>query len=305
MIASAELLSHFERCCRAGYWSRDWRRHKMSPTEMLSTAVRRALIEDDPDPGERAGEHMVTLAAARGLDVDSSINLYRCAINHAAIANIVVTAIRQNGERWIPSVPLDGWDSSVMMSPDGRYLRRFLAVSHWSADRAFYEKHSWYALGEIAHYKIPMQLVVAVLGPISAGRRHSHWSKALLHPYGSELRFRLRKRAKVEGFTETWRPVYREEHDEIERSKWLSAMMADDVLDESLFVVDLPVPEEAACREIRELARRQLDALNAITSLPEKQLSTCHNPIMPCAFRASCWAEPESTPEYGDYDRIS
>src|SRR5262245_53033097 len=94
-VSSAELLSAFESCNRRGYWSQSWVRHRQLPMEMFHAAVRQALLETAPDPGENAGELMMTLAAERGLDVSDSINLYRCARNHAAAADIIVTAIRQ------------------------------------------------------------------------------------------------------------------------------------------------------------------------------------------------------------------
>jgi len=303
VISSAELISNFEHCQREGYWSQHWHLHRMSPTDMFNTAVRQALLETAPDVGENAGELMMTLAADRGLDVSDSINLYRCARNHAAAADIIVTAIRQQNDAWTVLPPVNGWTPSAYVDPCGGHLRRFLAVSSWHEEREFYERHSWFCLGEIAHYRMPMQMVIAILGPLSGGRRHGHFSKALLHPQGSELRFRPRRRATIDGgFRETWRPVYREDHDEIERQKWLQAMYDDEVLQETLFVVNIPVPEETQLATIRDLASRQLERLAVVTDLPEKQLSTCHNPIAPCPFRQCCWSDPEGGPEAGGYD---
>jgi hypothetical protein len=302
VISSAELLSNFEHCQRWGHWSQSWERHRMRPLEMLHSAVRQALIEDCKDPGESAGEIVMTLAADRGLDISLSHNLYRCGINHACIADLIVTRLRQDGGRWIVPCSDERWTTSALVSPEGTHLRRFLAVTYWSEDREFFEKHSWYSLGEIAHYELPMQLVIAVLGPVNGGRRHGHWSKAIMHPQRSELRFRLRRRAKVEGFKETWLPIWREEHDEISREKWLASMAMDEVLQQSLFVLDIPVPERPRLIQMRDMAARQLERLQKIRRLPEKQLSTCHNPLHPCPFRACCWSDPGSGPEEGGYD---
>jgi hypothetical protein len=305
MISSAELLSNFEHCERWGYWSLSWQRHRMTPMQMFHEAVRLALVEDVPDPGEAAGEHFMTLARDRGLDITDSINTYRCAINHAAAADLVVTALRKNNRPWL-ELPnrVNGWKASSMMDADGALLRRFLAVSSWNEDREFFEKHSWYVLGDIAHYMMPMQLVVCVLGPMSGGRRRGPWSKAQLHPHHSELRFRVRRRRSLENFKETWLPIYREEHDEIDREKWLACMAQDEVLQESLFVMHIPVPETSRLDAIRELAERQLARAMLTGHIPDKQLSTCHNPIAPCPFRACCWNDPEQGPEAGGYDRI-
>jgi hypothetical protein len=316
VISTAELLTNFEHCNRWGYWSRSWERHRLTPMDMFHEAVRTALVEDTPDPGEAAGENFMMLARDRGLEISDSINLYRCAKNHSAIADIVTTAIRRNGEDayWTSPESPEGWTTSALMNPEGTRIRQFLAVSTWSEDREFYEKHSWFCLGEIAHWRMPMELVVAVLGPMSGGRRTGPWSKAQIHPQRSELRFRIRRRRSTEGFRDTWLPVYREDHDEIGRDKWLAAMLVDEVLQQSLFVVPVPVPEEPRLTQIRDLAARQLQRLDDILPgklytgpphVPEKQLSTCHNPIAPCPFRACCWSDPESLPEAGGYDSIS
>jgi hypothetical protein len=306
MISSAELLSNFEHCQRWGYYSQHWRKHRMSSLEMFNTAVRQALIEDRPDPGENAGEIMMTMARDRGLELTDSINTYRCAINHAAAADLVVTAIREKNQEVWRSLPnkVNGWWASGMMDPSGNFLRRFIAVSSWNEDREFYEKHSWYVLGDVAHYMMPMQLVVAVMGSMQSGRRHGYWSKGLLHPHWNQVRFKLRRRSRVEGFVDSWQTCFREDHDEISREKWLQGMIEDEVLQQSLFVIKIPVPEETALDKIRSLATRQLERLRALSDLPEKQLTTCHNPLAPCPFRACCWSEPESKPEDSGYDPV-
>jgi hypothetical protein len=117
----------------------------------------------------------------------------------------------------------------------------------------------------------------------------------------------------VEGFKDSWQPVYREEHDEIPRDRWLQSMRDDDVFSDALFVVNVPVPEAPQIQIIRDLAQRQLQRLDDILPgklytgpphIPEKQLTTCRNPLHPCPFRACCWSDPESKPEDGGYDRI-
>lgn len=273
----------------------------MSPLQMLHEAVRLALTEPAEDIGINAGEHYVTLASERGLDLTDSVNTYRCAINHAAIADIVVSAIHPD-RTWDVPQALPSWNSSCLIA--GGFLRRFVAVSHWNDDRLLYESRSWYCLGELAHYRLPMQLIVANVGHMSGGRRTGYWSKALLHPQRSSLRFRRRARSSIEGFKESWSPVYREEHDEIDREKWLQAMLDDGVLQESLFVVNIPVPPETECRKIQELATRQLQRLHSLKDLPDQQLSTCFDPLSPCPFRSCCHGEQEQGPEMGGFDRM-
>lgn len=197
------------------------------------------------------------------------------------------------------------WSSSAFVDPTGRFLRRFIPVGNWTPERAQHEMRSWYGLGEVCMAKMPMQMVVAQLGPMNGGRRHNPWAKALLHPQHSSLRFRLRSRARVDGFKETWVPVYREEHDEIERERWLQAMIDDGVLQDLLFVVAIPLPGELEAERIRDMAKRKLDAALAVTKLPEKQLSTCDGPLAPCPFRDCCWGQPETGPNSQLFDAVS
>jgi hypothetical protein len=274
----------------------------MHPTTMVHAAVRHALMSGVPDPGEAAGDFIMQLAADRGIEYDRDrTNLYRCALSHASASDLIVTAIqRSRKETWSVPSDLPQWRTSAMIDPSGDKLRRFVAVSAWSEGRDLYEKRSWHVLGEICHYELPMEMVVAVLGPLQSGRRQSHWNKALFHHNGNQLRFRLRRRASVEGFKETWQVIYREEHAEITREKWLDAMRDDEVLQDSLFVVRIPVPDEAQCGIIRDLAARQLDRLHAIAEVPPRQLVTCNEPLHPCPFRICCWSDPEMAPENSD-----
>src|SRR6516165_4175725 len=101
-VNSAQLLSNFERCFRSGFWSRSWQKRKMSPLEMLTAAVNHGLTEGAEDPGESAGEHFVSLASNPGLELADSQYVYRCAMNHASVADLLVTAIRS---KWQPLTP--------------------------------------------------------------------------------------------------------------------------------------------------------------------------------------------------------
>lgn len=302
MPSSAELLTAAESCLRKGYLTARWEKHRLRPIEMLRRSVIAGLIEtEEPDYGQRAGSEMVTLASERGLDIEGH-NVYRCAMNAAAIADIVTTCIRKpETPPWIRAEE----DPSVTLDSSGNLLRRFLPVSTWNEERQTSEIRSWHGIGSICQLNLPQQLVVAVIGPQTGGRRHGYWSKALLHPRGSSLRFKIRKRGKVEGFRETWIPCYREEHDEISRDKWIEAMNEDGVLKELLFVVNIPVPGELEAARIRDMGKRKLDAISKITKLPDKQLSTCDGPLAPCQFRGCCWGEPESVPDGPVFHEVS
>ncbi len=277
----------------------------MKPSDMLQHSVIAGLTEtENVDYGTRAGEEMVTLASVRGLDIES-VNIYRTAMNHAAIADIMTSVIRKPDDRPWGIIPKSStWNTSALADPSGLLLRRFLPVSTWNPERAQHEARSWFCTGETAMMGLPMQLVVGVLGPMNGGRRHGHWSKALLHPQHSSLRFKRRSRASIEGFKETFRPIWREENDQISREKWVSSMNEDDVIRDVLFVVDIPVPGELERDRIIEIAKRKFDAISMLIEVPEKQLSTCDGPLAPCPFRECCWGSPETAPTIASFDAV-
>ena len=304
---NAALLTAFERCPRSAYYSARWERHRIRPIEAVRRAVLTGLMDTETsDHGELAGEEFMTLAHHRGLDVVDTVNLYRSAINHASISDLVTTAIRKASDPpWLSK-------GDACTDSTGSYLRRFLPVTSWTDERAQSEIRSWYGIGTVCEFKLPMQMVVAVLGPVSGGRRTGRWSKGLLHPQQGGLRFKLRKRSTVDGFTDTWIPCWKEEHAEISREKWLSAMYSDGVLQESLFVVHIPVPGEAEVNAVRDLAARHQERLSAMVEktqarspvLPDRQLSSCDGPLAACPFRVCCWSSPESGPEAGGFDAL-
>ncbi len=307
MIHTAQLLTNFEYCTRRGFFSQFWQRHKLDSTSMLHEAVKMALTEAQrPDFGEYAGEMVMELAAHRGLDLpDTPAYIYDAVLNHAALADILVTAIRKPQEAaWSPPPTQMGpWNPSALLSPDNNKLRRILCVSNWSEERKRSEVRSWFCLGEVCRFEIPMELVVAIVGPMKEGKRRSHWTQGLLHPANKKLRFQRKEkrpngvttRPRVGGFGENWQQVYREDHAEISREKWIQAMLDDDVLRSDLFVVDIPVPNESVVRKIKALAQRKLEKIRATSYIPQKQLTGCDWPS-PCPFRFCCWSDPEKVP---------
>jgi len=189
------------------------------------------------------------------------------------------------------------------MDGTGQSLRRVLCVSNWSDDRLRSELRSWYCLGEVCHFNMPMQMIVAIVGQIRDSRRQSHWCKGLQHPKSKALRFQRRTKKTTEGFNESWQVIWREEHAEISKEKWLQSMLDDDVLRENLFVVDVPVPGKTEVEKVKEMAQKKLQKIQSLKSLPEKKLSNCEYPN-PCPFRACCWSEPEKEPDFDYFNRF-
>src|SRR6266568_2045406 len=227
------------------------------------------------------------LAEDRGLQTQEH-DIYSEVIHHAALSDILVSAIRKpTDEPWLVPEPVQNWTSACFLSPDGTYLRRIALVSNWSDSRHYSECRGWFTMGEIAHYGLPMQIVVLVIGQERRGKRSSPWVSGFLHPMNHELRFRKRRKGPMRGggvgqvFNDRWEKIWREDHAEITRESWLNGMLKDDILSDVCFKVDVPVPDKTHCQRIRDMAARKLEQLGNIIEKPEGNLSTCDFPV-PC-----------------------
>lgn len=267
---------------------------------MVSEAIRTALLASGGDYGEIAGSEVMQLAADRGLDTDSH-KLYPSVVHHAALSDLIVTSVRKPSDPpWLIPDPVQSWTSDCFLSPDGTTLRRIVLVSNWSDSRHYGECRSWRTMGEIAHYELPMDLIVVIIGQERDGLRHGPWTQGFLHPHNRTLRFRKKSRSTSEVFNDKWDKVYREDHAEISRETWLNAMLKDDVLPEVLFRVNIPIPPRPHLLRLRQMASRKLERLYALKEKPEANLSSCEWPVK-CPFIKLCHTLPEMDPaeKYG------
>ena len=308
-MTTPELLSNYETCDRKGYWSRSYAPRKLSITRMMQEAIREALMAPEGDWGEIAGSAMLQLAQDRGLETETH-KVYDSVIHHACIADLIATLLRKPGEPpWLIPEPMENWMPDCYLSANGDFLRRVVLVSHWNDERHDAECRSWFTLGEQAHYGLPMQLAVFVIGQQRDGRRTSSpWASGFLHPQNHELRFRKRNKGQRQDgnvFGDGWVKVFREDHDEIRREKWLESMLRDDVLYEVCFREDIPVLPLLHLQRARQMAAVKLDRLYGLKDVPEANLSVCDWPV-PCPFRKLCHTLPEKGPEekYG-FVRVS
>ncbi len=299
---SPSLLTAYEPCNRKGIWARDWERIKIDLTELLQAGIKEGLTTERKDFARAAGEKIVAIAAEREI-VSDQYDLYTQVIHHAAIAEIVTSAIRKPSERpWgiAEPVTLPGgqtWYGDAFLAPDGSKLRRVALTSNWSDDKHYSFARSWYSIGEVCAHNLPMQQATIIIGQMRNGKRHGFWSHGLRHPVSKQLRFR-KKNDKAVPFKSTWIEVWREDYDEIHTSDWLSAMHSDGVLADVAFNVDVPVPEPKARQQIMDLAARRLEQLWTEKELPNQQLSTCDFPV-PCLFRSNCHRGDPPSGRYG------
>jgi hypothetical protein len=296
------LLTAYEPCKRKGIWSRDWERSKIDLHELLLEGIKEGVTTDREDYGEAAGERIMEISARREI-VSDQHDLYSQVIHHCAIADIVSCAIRKPSEPpWGVSEPVSlpnglQWQGGDLLAPDGLKLRRVVLATNWSDDRHYSEARSWFSLGNVCAYELPMQEAVIILGTNRDGRRHGYWSKGLRHPVNKKLRFRKKNDTET-GFKSSWKTIFREDYDDISTKEWLEAMYSDGVLQDICFSVEVPVPEKTTRQKIVDLAARRLDEIYRTKELPLQQLSTCDFPI-PCIFRNPCHSGNSPSGKYG------
>lgn len=296
--STPDLLTALETCNRKGFWSKDWRRRKLDANQMLYEGLRVGLTSTELQYGEEAGCRIMELAENPGLET-TSMQIYRSVIHHATLVDLLSTALRPPGAKvWCyptsESLNASPWVSNAFLSPDGSHLRRPLLVSSWSDEKHYSAIRSWYGLGEVAIYNLPMKIAVCVLGRLVDGRRQGVWTQGFRHPQNHQLRFRKKAKVKSEVFSDSWEKVWREDRDEISNQDWLQAMRNDDIFRDVCFTIDIPVMEAGQRQRLLDMASRKLERLASIEELPEPSLSVCDRP--PCPFRGCCHSEKPYLP---------
>jgi len=295
---NADLLTSLERCAtgRKAHWERSWRPIAIQPLEMVTEALREALQRKEHDDyGELAGETVIGLAADRVIDSDYS-DPYALALHHATLADILATHLRPKGsEAWLAPPEVDGWQSWCYMAPDGLSLRRVILVRDWDDERLAAECHSWYTLGEMAMYELPMTFYVLVIGQYRSGHRHSPWTKGWWNPRGGRLKF-VKKRDKQNPLAGSWEPIWREDCANISRERWMDTMVREGLLKDLSLVRQIALPEKSRLQQIRDDIRRNEKRMLRFTETPPKVYSQCDWPV-PCPYRKLCWGKVEREPD--------
>jgi hypothetical protein len=121
-----DLLSQIEICERAGYWSLDWQRAKITFQQLLESGVREGLTTSRPDHGEAAGEAVIGIASEREI-FTSELNVYDLCIHNASIADVVSCAIRRPQETINAKSILSDkahWKASLFLMRQAKSQRR-------------------------------------------------------------------------------------------------------------------------------------------------------------------------------------
>jgi len=297
MQDTAQLIQTSEECDRKSFLSQQWEKNKLPSARMLDLGIRAGLTYCGDDYGTEAGSYVFELGATRGLDSEQ-YDLHSEVVHVASMADIVSVAARKKGDKpWKVPEPLEDWNPSCFISPDGNYLRRIVAVPNWSEERQNSIARSWATLGPVAFYGLPMQIGVVITGNKRDGRYHSFWSHALQHPQNKKLRFR-KKNDIANGFKSSWLECWRPDHDEISTQSWVNSMVEDDVLRDVFFKIDMPRMESISRNRVMDVARRKIEKIKNTKTLPDEQYSGCSWPQR-CQFLSACNKGDSPNGRYG------
>lgn len=280
-MTSAQILRNSDFCSRLEFLSRSYEKESLTPMQLLSRGIHAGLTSEAKDPGQSAGDYVMSLAVSRPIDTPQT-DLLGLAEHTAALADMITWILRP-GDPWASpgSVELGEhtWIPESYIGPGG--LRRVVLVDRWSDERAIAESFDWGTLEGVI-YDVPMTLIVVVLGASHDGRRHGPLAKGYLHPVSQDLRFKKRD---GEPFGPSWNIIYREDF-KGDREEWLESMTEDGVLDDHLILHQMEVSSHSG--EVLDLASSNLSRLAGTVEPPSPQLAQCFDPIRKCTFRSCC-----------------
>jgi hypothetical protein len=293
MILSAELLDGYDRCERRFAFNQKYDPKIISPLGVLYAAVEAGIVSSDP---EQAAKDETMRIASRKDILLTEINKFTTVRHVGYVAGIIAVALQDRFGAFSPVPDTDTWRSGLFKTQSGKHHRIEL-VNTWDDDRLRACAHSWRVIGELAALEAPLTLTAVIIGPQRGGRRHSEWSKGLLHPVNKALRFAPRS-AKKTGFNDSWEKVWREHQGEISTAKWLSAMKQDEVLDSLIISRDIAYNADdnrmvAARREMEYLA---VAMEGSYERSPMRRSSCDETGRGACVWQNVCYSPTEASP---------
>jgi len=292
MTLSARILDEYDRCQRRYAFSQKYDSRLISPLGVLYEAVESALVSDDP---EETAKHATMEAAASHQLILSDLNSFMTIRHTGFLAGIIALALRERLGPLIRVESTSDWESSLFETESGT-RHRIELVSHFDDDRLRSAAHSWRVIGELVALEAPLTLTAVVIGPQRGGRRHSEWSKGLMHPQNRALRFAPRQH-KAAGLTAGWTKVWREQ-ESVPTARWLAQMRQDAVLDQLIVSREIMYRETdarmvAAKREMAILAAEMQEAAKQYHPM---RRSSCDE-FGGCPFQAICYSPNGQRPE--------
>jgi hypothetical protein len=288
MIIESRLFDTFDRCSRRLGLEKTHEPRSISPLGLLYAGLEGGLLTGQPLDAIRA------ITAVK--DVTCGDLAAISVVRHVGfLAEVISLAIRRKLGQMSRLQDVEfgkhRWRSNLFETAKGE-LHRIVLVSYLDDDALRSFAHGWGTVGELAALQRDVTLTAVVIGASRGGRRHSHWAKCYQHPIQKScLRFGRRKGGKAEGFTDSWREVWREMTD-ISANVWLDKMQADDVLGD--LIQSRRIPYRADDHRI-ETAKRDM-----LTILPQMERASpddpmrrhsCDDPIKgQCPWAFACWS---------------
>jgi hypothetical protein len=292
MILSAQTFDIFDRCSRRLGLEKTHEPRSISPLGLLYAGVEGGLLTGQPLDSIRA------ITAVK--DVTCGELAAISVVRHVGfMAEVISLAIRRKLGQMsrLPDVEFGkhSWRSNLFETAKG--LHRIVLVSYLDDDALRSFSHGWGTVGELAALQRDVTLTAVVIGASRGGRRHSHWTKCYQHPIQKScLRFGRRKGGKAEGFTDSWREVWREMTD-ISAGVWLDKMQADDVLGDLIQSRRIPYrADDHRIVKAREDMFTILPQMEKASPDDPMRRHSCDDPIKgQCPWAFLCWSPVEVT----------
>lgn len=287
MLITTEELANFDTCPRL-YTFAYFQPPRVSLAAALNDSLRVGLLTGDP---AAAKNHLMQLAADPGLAI-SVVDIYGCAVHHAALIEIIVHYLLNGEGAWHPAptvtIGANQFQPLSYLMPDQR-LRRVVLCSKWDDQRRLEEAHSWRTLSDCAAIGRPMLINAIVIGSTNKGWRPSAWTKAYSHPVSRELRIQPKNKT-GESFNDNWRRVYRE-HTSKSCTDWLGLMQTDNAFEGIVQSITVDMPTHEVHEQMKEL----LTTMSTMVSPGEMRRAACFKNVS-CTYSGLCYSKDHPTP---------
>ena len=280
---NAETLVTLDSCQLRCFYDQRYVPKSITPLRMLYAALEAGLIDSEPE--QAAKDACMRLASTRELQVEH-LNAFMTIRHIGYLAGIIAVALQDKLGILHRVASTPDWESGLFETRNG-IRHRIELVSYLDDDRLRAAAHSWRVIGELAALEAPLTLTAVVIGAQRGGRRHSEWSKGLLHPVNKVLRFAPRNQKKA-GFNDAWTKVWREQQSEIATEDWLTAMKADDVLDSLIISREIPYREDNRIATAKRDMRRAVEAIAGVSESSPMSRGACDD-WGGCPFALCCW----------------
>jgi hypothetical protein len=233
MITTEDIFLH-DLCPRLQLYSA-FEPPRITLSAALNEALQVGLLRGKP---EAAANHIMARAANPGLAL-AGVDVYKIAVHHAHLIEVVVTYLLGEGKAWELADPVsfDRFEYQPMSYkiPGENRLRRVVLCGRFDETRKQEEIHSWRSVADIALTGMPMLINAIVIGSAIKGMRANVWTRSYEHPRTKGLRIKITEEpGRNKEFNQNWRRMFREQSGKSPK-QWLHLMQKDDAFKEVVF----------------------------------------------------------------------